>query len=56
MRSKLEPMKEGATLIRHHWDDIVRGLGTDPPDQRALLEALNCLFQSAKRREVASEI
>ena len=48
MRSKVEPMKEVAALIRHHLDGIVAWAQTRQTN--GFLEALNGLFQSAKRR------
>jgi transposase len=48
MRSKVEPMKEVAALIRHHLEGIVAWAQTRQTN--GFLEALNGLFQSAKRR------
>jgi transposase len=48
MRSKVEPMKEVATLVRHHLDGIVAWAQTRQTN--GFLEALNGLFQAAKRR------
>lgn len=48
MRSKVEPMKKVARMIRSHFDGIVPwcrfGLN------KGFLEAINGLFQAAKRR------
>jgi transposase len=48
MRSKVEPMKEVATLVRHHLEGIVAWAQTRQTN--GFLEALNGLFQAAKRR------
>jgi transposase len=48
MRSKVEPMKEVATLVRRHLEGIVAWAQTRQTN--AFLEALNGLFQAAKRR------
>ncbi|NIR60666.1 MAG: transposase, partial [Gammaproteobacteria bacterium] len=48
MRSKVEPMKAVAKLIRNHFEGIIAWAQTRPTN--AFLEALNGLFQSAKRR------
>jgi transposase len=48
MRSKVEPMKEVATLVRKHLDGIVAWAQTRQTN--GFLEALNGLFQAAKRR------
>jgi transposase len=48
MRSKVEPMKEVASLIRKHLDGIVAWAQTRQTN--GFLEALNGLFQAAKRR------
>lgn len=48
MRSKVEPMKEVATLIRNHLEGIVAWAQTRQTN--GFLEALNGLFQAAKRR------
>jgi transposase len=48
MRSKVEPMKDVATLIRHHLDGIVAWAQTRQTN--GFLEALNGLLQSDKRR------
>jgi transposase len=48
MRSKVEPMKEVATLVRRHLDGIVAWAQTRQTN--GFLEALNGLFQAAKRR------
>jgi transposase len=47
MRSKVEPMKEVAKMIRNHFDGIVAWAQTRQTN--GFLEALNGLFQSAKR-------
>ena len=47
-RSKVEPMKEVAALIRRHLDGIVAWAQTRQTN--GFLEALNGLFQAAKRR------
>lgn len=48
MRSKVEPMKEVAKLIRNHFDGIVAW--TQTRQTNGFLEALNGLFQAAKRK------
>jgi transposase len=48
MRSKVEPMKEVARLIRNHMEGIVAWAATRQTN--GFLEALNGLFQAAKRR------
>ena len=48
MRSKVEPMKEVASLIRRHLEGIVAWAQTRQTN--GFLEALNGLFQAAKRR------
>ena len=48
MRSKVEPMKEVAAMVRKHLEGIVAWAQTRQTN--GFLEALNGLFQSAKRR------
>jgi transposase len=48
MRSKVEPMKEVAALVRHHIEGIVAWAQTRQTN--GFLEAINGLFQAAKRR------
>ena len=48
MRSKVEPMKEVAKLIRRHFEGIVAW--TQTRQTNGFLEALNGLFQAAKRK------
>ena len=48
MRSKIEPMKEVAAMIRNNLEGIVAWAQTRQTN--GFLEALNGLFQSAKRR------
>ena len=48
MRSKVEPMKEVAALIRRHMEGIVAWAQTRQTN--GFLEAINGLFQAAKRR------
>jgi len=48
MRSKVDPMKDVATLVRRHLEGIVAWAQTRQTN--GFLEALNGLFQSAKRR------
>jgi len=48
MRSKVEPMKEVAALVRHHLDGIIAWAQTRQTN--GFLEALNGLIQAAKRR------
>lgn len=47
MRSKVEPMKEVARMIRSHFDGIVAWSQTQQTN--GFLEAINGLFQAAKR-------
>ncbi len=48
MRSKVEPMKEVASLVRRHLEGIVAWAQTRQTN--GFLEAINGLFQAAKRR------
>jgi transposase len=48
MRSKVEPMKEVAMLVRRHFDGIVAWSRTRHTN--GFIEALNGLFQAAKRK------
>ena len=48
MRSKVEPMKEVAKMIRSHFDGIIAWAQTRQTN--GFLEALNGLFQAAKRK------
>jgi transposase len=48
MRSKVEPMKQVAQLVRRHLEGIVAWAQTRQTN--GFLEALNGLFQAAKRR------
>jgi transposase len=48
MRSKVEPMKDVAAMVRRHLDGIVAWAQTRMTN--GFLEALNGLFQAAKRR------
>ena len=48
MRSKVQPMKEVAALVRRHMDGIVAWSQTRQTN--GFLEAINGLFQAAKRR------
>ena len=48
MRSKVEPMKEVAAMVRNHMEGIVAWAQTRQTN--GFLEALNGLFQAAKRR------
>lgn len=48
MRSKVEPMKEVARLIRRHFEGIVAW--TQTRQTNGFLEAINGLFQAAKRK------
>lgn len=48
MRSKVEPMKDVAKLIRRHLDGIVAW--TQTRQTNGFLEAINGLFQAAKRK------
>jgi transposase len=47
MRSKVEPMKDVANMIRNHFDGIVAWAQTR--ETNGFLEAFNGLFQAAKR-------
>lgn len=47
MRSKVEPMKDVARMIRNHFDGIVAW--TQTRQTNGFMEALNGLFQAAKR-------
>jgi transposase len=47
MRSKVEPMKDVASMIRSHFDGIVAW--TKTRETNGFLESLNGLFQAAKR-------
>lgn len=47
MRSKVEPMKEVARMIRNHFDGIIAW--TQTRQTNGFMEALNGLFQAAKR-------
>jgi transposase len=47
MRSKVEPMKDVASMIRNHFDGIVAWAQTQQTN--GFMEALNGLFQAAKR-------
>jgi transposase len=47
MRSKVEPMKDVARMIRNHFDGIVAWSQTQ--ETNGFLEAINGLFQAAKR-------
>lgn len=47
MRSKVEPMKDVASMIRNHFDGIVAWSQTQQTN--GFMEALNGLFQAAKR-------
>ncbi len=46
MRSKVEPMKDVASMVRNHFYGIVAGARTRQTD--GFIEALNGLFQAAK--------
>ena len=48
MRSKVDPMKEVATMVRKHLEGIIAWAQTRQTN--GFLEALNGLFQAAKRR------
>src|SRR5277367_3728938 len=48
MRSKVEPMREVAKMIREHFDGIVAW--TQTRQTNGFIEALNGLFQAAKRK------
>ena len=48
MRSKVEPMKQVATMIRNHFDGIVAW--TRSRQTNGFIEAINGLFQAAKRK------
>jgi len=48
MRSKVEPMKELAAMIRKHFDGIVAW--TQTRQTTGFVEAINGLFQAAKRK------
>lgn len=48
MRSKVEPMKEVAKMIRSHLEGIVAWARTRQTN--GFLEAINGLFQAAKRK------
>lgn len=48
LRSKVEPMKEVARMIRNHFDGIVAW--TQTRQTNGYIEALNGLFQAAKRK------
>jgi transposase len=48
MRSKVEPMKQVARMIRSHFDGIVAW--TQTRQTNGFIEALNGLFQAAKRK------
>jgi transposase len=48
LRSKVEPMKEVASMIRKHFDGIVAW--TQTRQTNGFIEALNGLFQAAKRK------
>jgi transposase len=48
MRSKVEPMKEVAKMIRSHFDGIVAW--TQTRQTNGFIEAINGLFQAAKRK------
>ena len=48
MRSKVEPMKEVAAMIRKHFDGIVAFAQTRVTN--GFIEAINGLFQAAKRK------
>ena len=48
MRSKVEPMKKVAKMIRKHWDGVIAWAQTR--QSSGFLEAINGLFQAAKRK------
>lgn len=50
MRSKVEPMKAGARLIRKHLEGIVNVDWPRTQQTSGFLEATNSLFQAAKRK------
>jgi hypothetical protein len=52
MRSKVEPMKQVATMIRTHFDGIVAW--TRSRHTNGFIEAINGLFQAAKRHHKAA--
>ena len=49
MRSKVEPMKQVARMVRNHFDGIVAW--TQTRQTNGFIEALNGLFQAAKRKD-----
>jgi hypothetical protein len=48
LRSKVEPMKDVARMVRRHFDGIVAW--TQTRQTNGFIEALNGLFQAAKRK------
>lgn len=48
MRSKVEPTKKVAKMIREHWDGVIAWAQTR--QSNGFLEAINGLFQAAKRK------
>jgi transposase len=48
MRSRVEPMKQVVRMIRNHFEGVVAWARSRQTN--GLLEALNGLFQAAKRR------
>ncbi len=48
LRSKVEPMKEVARMVRNHFDGIIAW--TQTRQTNGFIEALNGLFQAAKRK------
>jgi transposase len=48
MRSKVEPMKDVARMIRNHFGGIVAW--TQTRQTNGFIEAINGLFQAAKRK------
>ena len=48
MRSRLDPMKEVAKLIRGHWEEILNYF--DNPYTNAVLEGINNIIQQIKTR------
>jgi transposase len=50
MRSKVEPMKEVAKMIRSHLEGIVAWAWAQTRQTNGFLEAINGLFQASKRR------
>jgi transposase len=48
MRSKVDPMKEVARMIKRHFEGIVAW--TQTRQNNGFIEALNGLFQAAKRK------